>query len=416
MGHLIALLRTLNDAPSYPGPFGSLNPSKVLTKPLDPKTSLNMFALSTVTNSAFRVKWLSTGLVAIAIFFGSKTNAQLTGVKVIGVDYPTVTDAITDLNTQGVGAGGVVFDVPAGYTEALAGKLTITATGTVGNPIITSYTGTVSTPSVLADGFLVLAGSDFVTIDGLDLQEKAANTTTTTQMEFGYGLFKASATNGCQNNVIRNCTITLSNLNSATWTAPGHFGATGIALLNGLHTATGNVTVTSAAGSNSNNQLHSNTIQNCHAGVVLVGYAAPSPFTLGDTNNDVGGTSVATGNTIINFGSSAATTQASGIFANNQWGSNYSFNTINNNTGSNTNHGNVLRGIFLSTATSASVTCNNNDLTIHGGGTTAQVSGIENTFGLTPAGNTVNINNNSITGDYLTATTGTCYLIYNTEQ
>ncbi|MEI2825870.1 MAG: hypothetical protein V9F04_05290 [Dermatophilaceae bacterium] len=37
---------------------------------------------------------------------------------------------------------------------------------------------------------------------------------------------------------------------------------------------------------------------------------------------------------------------------------------------------------------------------------------IENAFGTTAAGNAININNNVLSGDYLTATTGVCYGIY----
>ncbi|MBL7728798.1 MAG: hypothetical protein JNM68_13970, partial [Dinghuibacter sp.] len=356
------------------------------------------------------------------------TFAQLTGPKAIPGDYATISAAITDLNAQGVGAGGVTFNVAAGHTETLAGKQTITATGTVANPVvfqksgaganpvITSYTGTVATPSVIADGMIVLAGSDYITFDGIDLQEAAGNTTTTTVMEFGFGLFLASATNGCQNNTIKNCTITLNRLQNTAWTAPGHNGSVGIAICNALHTASGAVTITAASGSNSNNKFYSNTIQNCNAGIAFTGFAATSPFTLGDTNNDVGGNSASTGNTIINYGGAAAATNpAHGIFANNQWGFNCSYNTINNNNGSGVNHVSTLRGIFLNaSSTSASVNCNNNNITIKGGGTTSQVSFIENSFGSTPAGNTVNINNNTCTGEYLTATTGSFFGIYNT--
>ena len=211
-----------------------------------------------------------TALLASCMFFlTNNVFAQLSGTKTIPTDYASVAAFVTDVNTQGVGAGGVTLNVPAGHTETLTGKITLTATGTAANPIIiqksgaganpklTSYVGTVATPSVVADGFFVLAGSDYVTIDGIDLQESAANTTTTTVMEFGYGLFLASATNGSQNNTIQNCVITLNRLQNTGWTAPGHNGSTGIAVLNGLATTSGAVTITAASGSNSNNKFYS---------------------------------------------------------------------------------------------------------------------------------------------------------------
>jgi hypothetical protein len=382
--------------------------------------------------------YVSLLTVLFFLFTSLISNAQLSGTKSIPGDYATITAAVTDLNVQGVGGGGVIFNVSAGYTETLSGKIVMTATGTAANPIVfrkngaganpvlTSYTGTVATPSVVSDGFWVLAGSDYVTIEGIDLLENAANTTTTTVMEFGFGLFKFSATDGSQNNTIKNCTITLNRVSNTAWSAPGHNGTTGIAVLNGLYTATGALTVTSAAGSNSFNKFYSNTIQNCNAGIVFVGFTAttgmgpnPDPSTFfGDLSNDVGGTTPGTGNTILNFGGAASPTNpATGIFVNNQWSFNCSYNTINNNNGSGVNHASTLRGIFLNaSSTSASANCNNNNITIHGGATTSQVTFIENSFGSTAAGNTININDNIATGDYLTATSGTFYGFYNTAS
>jgi trimeric autotransporter adhesin len=370
-----------------------------------------------------------TLLAALALFTASSSFAQLSGTRNIPCDYVTLADAVTALNTQGVGTGGVTFNVAAGHTETLTGKITITATGTAANPVVfqkngaganprlTSYTGTAATPSVIADGFIVLAGSDYITFDGIDLAEAAANTTTTTVMEFGFGIFLASATNGSQNNTIKNCTITLNRIQNTAWTAPGHNGSVGIAVSNGLYTATGAVTITAPSGSNSFNKFYSNTIQNCNAGIALVGFAAttgvgpnPSPASfLGDLNNDVGGSATATGNTILNFGGGAATNPAHGVFAASQWNFNVSYNTINSNNGSGANHATTLRGIFLnSSSASANATVNNNSISVKSGATTSQLSGIDVQFGSTPASNTITISNNNIQNcTYSTATTGT---------
>jgi hypothetical protein len=375
-------------------------------------------------------------LVLINLMLGlGYLQAQVTisGGSSVNGPYTTVAAAITALNGATI-SGPVTVDVIAGHTETLTGKITMTATGTLANPIViqksgaganpvlTSYVGTVATPSVIADGFWVLAGSDYVTIDGIDLQESAANTDVTTQMEFGYGLFKASVTDGCQNNTIKNCTITLNRLNNTAWTAPGHNGSTGIAVLNGLYTATGAVTPTAASGSNSFNKFYSNTIQNCNAGIAFVGFAAtagvgptPDPLTfLGDLSNDVGGIAAPTGNTILNFGGGAATNPATGIFANSQWSFNCSYNSVNSNTGAGVNHPTTLRGIFLnSSSTSASVDCNFNTVTIAGGATTSSNYAIDVEFGSTAASNTININNNTVQNcTYPTATSGIFYGIY----
>jgi hypothetical protein len=377
-------------------------------------------------NSTNLLRLRNLALVAMVFFFNG-LFAQLSGIKTIPTNYASIAAFVADVNTQGVGAGGVTLNVPAGYTETLTGKITMTATGTAANPIIiqksgaganpklTSYVGTVATPSVVADGFFVLAGSDYVTIDGIDLQESAANTTTATVMEFGYGLFLASATDGAQNNTIKNCVITLNRLQNTAWTAPGYNGSTGIAVLNGLATASGAVTITAASGTNSNNKFYTNTIQNCNAGIVFKGFADVSPFALSDTGNDVGGSSVATGNSILNFGGGAATNPSLAIYFNNQYGINVSYNTINNNNGTGVNHATTFRGIYCDAGTGVSMNINNNTITLKTAVTTSQVSAIELSAGSTGTGNTINVNNNTITGcTNDLATTSIWYGIYNT--
>ncbi|MFZ4520578.1 MAG: hypothetical protein ACOYNC_02665 [Bacteroidales bacterium] len=70
-------------------------------------------------------------LMIIALSITGATFGQLTGAKSIPGDYATIALAIADLNAQGVGAGGVYFNVAAGHTETITAPLSITATGTV---------------------------------------------------------------------------------------------------------------------------------------------------------------------------------------------------------------------------------------------------------------------------------------------
>lgn len=58
----------------------------------------------------------------------------------------------------------------------------------------------------------ILVGSDYVTIDGIDLYDP--NTTNPATMEYGYGMFYASSTNGCKYNTIKNYVISLSRNNN----------------------------------------------------------------------------------------------------------------------------------------------------------------------------------------------------------
>ena len=155
----------------------------------------------------------------IALIFTGTTFAQLTGIKNIPGDYATITAAVTALNTSGVGAGGVTFNVAAGYTETLTARIDLTATGTVSNPILFQKSGTGTNPLLTAysgsnpagvstpDGMWSLTGSDYVTINGIDLLDPPSNVNPTTQMEYGYGLFKTSGTDGANNNTIKNTII-----------------------------------------------------------------------------------------------------------------------------------------------------------------------------------------------------------------
>jgi hypothetical protein len=374
---------------------------------------------------------LKKTLLFSMIFFSVTTlKAQLTGTKTIPGDYASVAAFVTDVNTLGVGAGGVTLNIPAGYTETAPSLgYQLTATGTSANPIIiqksgaglnpliTSYTGGTGTPgSAIQDGIFALIGSDYVTIDGIDLVENAANTTNPSTMEYGYGLFKANATNGCQNNVIKNCVITLSNNNNAAGTAPAFDGSRGINVVNSLVTTqTTSITITAASGSNSNNSFTGNTIKNVNIGIALSGFAAtagvgPTPTAatfFGDLNNIIGG-SLANANTIQNFGGAAAAANpAAGIRTVNQWSPIISFNTLNNNigTGGGANHASTLRAILIGAATSANTDVTNNNITLVSGALTSQLDGISNAAGSTTLTNTININNNIIQLAYPTATT-----------
>lgn len=355
-------------------------------------------------------------------------KAQLTGIKTIPGDYPTISAAVNDLNIQGVGNGGVTFHVAAGHTETISSVISLTATGTLGdpivfqkngsgaNPLITAYTGGTGTPSSASqDGIWRLVGSDYVTIDGIDLTDNPANTTNPSTMEYGYALYKASNANGCQYVTIQNCTITLNRVNNASGSGPMVDGSVGINMTNATPAAaTTTLTVSGSAGANSNNRFYRNMIQNCNIGISMIGYADASPFNNADTGNDVGGNSLLTGNTVRNYGGGGTANPAAAVRTLAQYGLNISYNTVDNNDGGGINHGTTLRGIYVNTATSASATVSNNTITIRGGATTSTISAIENVSGSTAANNTISLNNNTITNcTYATGTSGIFYGIYN---
>ncbi len=360
-----------------------------------------------------RVKYL---LLTLISFWASITIAQpLTGTRTIPGNFASIAAAVSALNTNGVGTGGVIINVAAGHTETLTSTLVMTATGTAANPIIFQKNGIGANPVITAfsgsklagsidsvDVMWAFEGSDYVTINGINLSEAVANTTPTTQMEVGFGFYKVNGDNGCNNNTIQNATITLNRDNSTASAAGPRQNAAGsvaIEFVNALRTSVGTaVTVTSVSGASSNNRMYSNTIQNCHFGILLSGFAAPSPYTLADLNNDIGGQLSSTGNTIINFGGGSGATMACGaILINNQWSFNISNNIVNNNNGAGINHGGGNRGIWLfNSSPGASCDIKKNTITITAGTNTGAITWcLDLEMATTGAnGNIINIDSN----------------------
>ncbi|MCX6304056.1 MAG: T9SS type A sorting domain-containing protein [Bacteroidetes bacterium] len=366
-------------------------------------------------------------LFFVFIFLAGFSFAQLSGTKTIPGDYTTIASAIAALNTSGVGAGGVIFNVAADYTETIAVPLSITATGTLANPIIfqksgaganpliTAYTGAATPASAMQDGMWNLVGSDYVTIDGISLTDP--NTGSPATMEYGYAMFKASTSNGCRYNTIKNCVVTLNRNNITIGTAPAVDGSRAINIMNSLVTTQATILVPAGStGTNSYNSFYSNTLQNCNIGIALIGYAGVTPFATCDFGNDIGGTSLVTGNSILNFGGGAGATTANaaaGVRTLAQYDLNVSYNTVNNNNGSGINHTGPMRGIYINLAITASENITNNTLSITTGATNSATSCIETGSGGTAGTNTININNNTMTGGSTTLTTGNFYGIWN---
>ncbi|MFZ4400320.1 MAG: T9SS type A sorting domain-containing protein [Bacteroidales bacterium] len=350
-------------------------------------------------------------LLITVLLFASSSWAQLTGTKNIPGDYATISAAVTSLNSSGVGTGGVVFNVAAGHTEtAASGGILITATGTVTNTIVFQKSGTGANPLVTApvittatayDGVIKIAGGDYITIDGIDIVENAANTTNLT--DWAYALVKGSATtpfNGCQYVTIKNCNI---SLNKANLTSIGIYSGNHIA------TATTALTITATTDAMNNCKFFNNTISNVYGGFSLTGFVAASPYTLYDSNNEIG---VGGANTITNLGASTAGVR--GIFASNQKDLKVANNTINSSL-------NGLSassyGIFTSLGVTSNIDIYNNTitLTVTTGSFTPTLYAIYNAMGNTGTTNTVNIYNNTISSCNLSAaTTGSLQGITNT--
>lgn len=341
-------------------------------------------------------------------------SAQLTGIKNIPGDYATLDLAILDLNTQGVGPGGVIFNQLAGNPEtAPIGGYVITAEGTAANAITFMGNSNVLTASptlvagALNDGIVKIVGGDFITFMGYSLVENPANTVTaaaTNNMtEWGVALLYSSVTNGAQNNTIASNTISLDRnyLNSMGVYSNVRHSSTDVGTLADI---TNNTTAP-----NSNNKVWGNIISNVNAGVIFIGSATAANM---DMTNDIGGTSALTANTISNYGNAGVvssfqgvpTTIVIGVYVNNQIAFNISFNSI---ISASLNTSTALRGILTDYSALPSGTFSNNILsntvtfTQAGSGslqpiTTASAAGA--IAGVTFNLNDNNIINNAVTG------------------
>jgi len=344
---------------------------------------------------------LLTTLVSFTSF-----GQPLTGIKTVPGDYTTIEAAIAALNANGVGAGGVTFNVAAGHAEtfaALTAGVISTTSGSFSNPIVFQKSGNGANPVITAaaisaatatDGIIKFAGCDYITFDGIDLQENAANIFPKST-DWGYAILKESGTNGSQYITIKNCTVTLNKVNSSS---------VGVYLANHTATSTSSLTVTNASGTNSNEKVFGNSISNVYKGISLNGYANAAPYAYYDQNNEIGKDGA---NTITNFGGGSSA--APGIYAIYQNGLAIANNSITGGNGTTTN----VYGIWTSTGINSNLDIYGNTMTLVSASASTTLYGINNEMGGNGTDNTVNIYNNIITNcSYPTATSAPCYLIY----
>lgn len=334
--------------------------------------------------------FFTTLLVATLSMLASFAQ-PLTGIKTIPGDYATLREAIAALNTNGTAAPGVTYTVAADYTEIYSisswGQLIINTTtanslapilfqrglGGTANPKIKFQGGNNSTA---LDGGIILAGTDYITFDGIDV-EATDNT-----IEWGFALLKRNNTapfNGCQHITIKNCQISLSRTNTNL--------SYGIYSGNHLASSSNALTITSSDDASSYCKFDNLTINNVNVGIGLNGYNAPSPYTLYDQNNEIG---LNGPNTISNFGGGSYPAGIKIVYQNNI---NISNNTITSAVAATGNGG--IWGINLGDSYQANAVVNNNSISIsYVGG--AYLYGIYSRYGGTGTSNTITISNNHL--------------------
>jgi len=267
------------------------------------RTAVISIANDDVTANPYNFTIQGTGAAALN---GTYTidNTQATG----GTNFASFTDAISALNI-GI-TGPVTFNVAAGQTFAEK-PAAITATGTSTNTITFQKNGVGTNPKLTPTGTgttdfgFCIQGGDYITFDGIDVDGSAA-TTTTNATEFGYLIRNASATDGAQYNVIKNCSITLNKAYLSFTTGSGS------CILSSVSSSQGGVVPTNATGANSYNKYYNLTLQNGQFGVYLIGNSS-----FYDLNCEVGvsGTDCqTTRNTITNMGGTSTFTSSYGIY------------------------------------------------------------------------------------------------------
>ncbi|MBO2007426.1 right-handed parallel beta-helix repeat-containing protein [Hymenobacter negativus] len=205
------------------------------------------------------MKHLVSRLLISGLFLAAApvAQAQLSGVKTINPtgtganNYLTFGAAVTALNAAGVAASGVTFNVQAAtvFDEVVP---PITVSGTASGPIIFQKTAGAVNPKIqgtgtgAADAALTLDGADYVQFIGIDVEDKATNTTAVQQLEYGILL-----QNGATHNTFSAATVTLNRANTNR--------TNGVAVLNG---------------GNDQNHFYGLTVQNCSYGYDLEGTTA----------------------------------------------------------------------------------------------------------------------------------------------
>lgn len=213
------------------------------------------------------------------LFLSSLLSAQpLTGSKTIGgpnPNYNTFTAAIADLTLNGVGDGGVVFNVRPGiYPERL--EIHAISGASSANPIMFYSSGdsVILAPTGTSglDAVVKLVGASHFWFD--EIHVRNAGTSVNDFVEYGYYILSETTGNGVigsQNNTITNCVISTTKLaNTSTAGVVQNY-----------------VDVpTSASGTNSYNRYLNLKISNSINGIYVRGHAMYR-----DVNVEIGSTS-----------------------------------------------------------------------------------------------------------------------------
>jgi hypothetical protein len=312
-----------------------------------------------------------------------------------GSNFNSFTAAINAANgiaTCGVLTGPLTFNVSAGqvFNE---NPPALTATGnSAANFILFQKNGAGTNPRITPTGSagttdfgICISGGDFITFDGIDIDASAA-----AAVEFGYLVRNASASNGAQDNTIRNTTVTLSSRGGSN---------TSYGILQTANLTGGGSIPSGAAGANSRNRYYNVSVSNVrNIGIYLFGNSA-SP----DLLCEIGTTACATRNSVSNIGPTSSTfLSATGIQTERQSGVKI-FNTDISAVASNQANG---WGINMLTSTGDAEVYGNSvqNVSVFGSTTTTSSSFGIQASNLTSGTNNIRIYNNAVSNLFTSRT------------
>ena len=343
------------------------------------------------------------GLAQVTVTNPTNTTPNLAATYTSLANAITALDGITSIsgpltitlaagNPQTAPAGGYAIQFAA--TTTLANNITITGN----NNIITAFTPQAA--GSYNDAIFKIIGADYITLQNFTMQENVANTIinggTNNMTEWGVALLYASPTNGAQNNIIQNNSISLNRTYTNT------FGIYSNTRHDAITTSvTADITNNTTA-PNSGNKVYSNAISNVNYGISFTGSGVTANQ---DAGNDIGGVSFATGNTLTNWGAllgSGLYVSSSlipcGIFVNNQTGENVSFNTLTSAavSGLAVNLYGIYKTYTIAPVGSFTSAITNNTITLSSGFSSGDLYAIYSDGMGTLSTATININNNNI--------------------
>jgi trimeric autotransporter adhesin len=340
-------------------------------------------------------------LILLFLLCNHLSPGQVNGVKSIPGDYPSIEAAITDLNLQGVGPGGVTINVASGHNETFTSPEAglISASGSASGPIVFQKTGTGANPVITAPGpglgtmdyIVCFSGADYITFDGINIQENPENVTPVSQAEWGFALLKTSGINGSQHIIIKNCSITLNSSNSSSCAIYSNNHTTG---------STEALAVTEYSGSNSFNSFSGLIISNAYHAFYIKGTEDESPYAYYDQLNEIG---VSGSNFIDGIGNTSGTVSSYGIYCAFQNGIKIAGNVF---TGTASNISGSLYVIALMTGNNSNIDVYNNVISMTYLGTGAFYGIYISGMGASGTSNTANIHHNNIINNSIPNFTG----------